>query len=105
MGWTERLRMGQASENNNFLILTLGLLATITLRLVPFHAYSSPFPGLLTCFKCILEVMLCEGVQHFLDHLNCVRVEACQFYLQSGTQKKKSQGTKSGDGDDKGTVS
>jgi hypothetical protein len=44
--------------------LTLGLLAaaaTITLEVVSFRAYS-PFPALLPFFKCILEVVFCEGV-------------------------------------------
>jgi hypothetical protein len=34
----------------------LGLLATITLKVVPFHMYA-PFPELLQFFKCILEVV------------------------------------------------
>jgi hypothetical protein len=39
--------------------------------------------------------MFCEDVWHhlqfFLDHLNCVKIQAFQFYLQSGN-KEKSQG-------------
>jgi hypothetical protein len=42
--------------------------------------------------KCILEVMVYEGVQHrrrfFLKHLICVKMAAFQFYLQLGEQKK-----------------
>jgi hypothetical protein len=53
--------------------LTLGLLASITLKVVLFCMYA---PALLPFFKCILGVMFCEGVQHSLqfclDHLNCV---------------------------------
>jgi hypothetical protein len=45
--------------------LTLGLLATITPEVIPFRAYA-PFPTLLPFFKCILEVLFCEGVQHCL---------------------------------------
>jgi hypothetical protein len=36
----------------------------------------------------MLEVLFCEAVQHrlqfCLDHLNCVKMTAFQFYLQSG---------------------
>jgi hypothetical protein len=36
--------------------------------------------------------MFCEGLQHrlrfYLDHLNCVKIAAFQFYLQSGKQRK-----------------
>jgi hypothetical protein len=39
--------------------LIFGLLATITLKVVYFHAYA-PFPALQPLFKCILEVMFCE---------------------------------------------
>jgi hypothetical protein len=56
-----------------------------TLKIVTFHAYT-PFPALLTFFKRILEVVFCEGVQHCLDHLSCVRMTAFQFFLQSGKQ-------------------
>jgi hypothetical protein len=51
-----------------------------------------PFPSASAIFKCILEVMFCEGVRHllrfFLDHLSCVNMAAFQFYLQSGRQRK-----------------
>jgi hypothetical protein len=67
--------------------LTLGVLATIALEVVPFRAYV-PIPALLKLFKCILEGVLCERVQHCLslclDHLNCVKMTAFPFYLQSG---------------------
>jgi hypothetical protein len=46
----------------------------------------------LQIFKCILEVVFCESVQHrlrfCLDHLSCVKMAAFQFYLQSGEQRK-----------------
>jgi hypothetical protein len=64
-------------------------MATITLDVVPFHAYA--VPSAYAIFICILEVVFCEGVQHcllfFLDHLNCVKMAAFQFYLQSRKQK------------------
>jgi hypothetical protein len=41
--------------------LSLGLLTTITLEVVPFCAYV-PFLALLPLFKFILEVLFCEGV-------------------------------------------
>jgi hypothetical protein len=57
--------------------LILDPLATITLKVVPFHVYA-PIPVLLLLFKCILEVVLCEGVQHHLQfclhRLNCVKM-------------------------------
>jgi hypothetical protein len=45
--------------------LTLSILATITLQVAPFCSYA-PFPALLPLFKCILEVVFREGVQHCL---------------------------------------
>jgi hypothetical protein len=56
----------------------LGLLATITLKAVPFCIYT-PFPSASAIFlKCMLEIMFCEGVQHALqfcpDHLSFVRM-------------------------------
>jgi hypothetical protein len=46
---------------------------------------------LLLLSKCILEVVFCESVQHrlrfCLDHLNCVKMAAFQFYLLSGKQR------------------
>jgi hypothetical protein len=66
--------------------LTLGLLAIITLEEVPFRAYA-PFSVLQPFFTCILEIVFCEGFQHrlrfCLDHLNCVKLVAFQFYFQS----------------------
>jgi hypothetical protein len=41
--------------------LILDLLATITLKAIPFHPYT-PFSELLPFFKCILEVVFCEDV-------------------------------------------
>jgi hypothetical protein len=50
----------------------------------------------LPFFKCILEVVFCEGVQHrlqvCLDHLSCIEVTAFQFYLQPGKQRKVAEG-------------
>jgi hypothetical protein len=43
----------------------VGLLTTITLEVVPFHAIA-PFSAILALFKCILGVLFCEGVQHRL---------------------------------------
>jgi hypothetical protein len=67
---------------------TLGLLATITLEVVPFCPYA-PFPVLLPLFKCI---MFCEGIQHrlqfYLSHLSFVKIAAFQFYVQSRKQRK-----------------
>jgi hypothetical protein len=69
----------------------LGRLATITIEVVHFRAYA-PFLALLPFFKCILEVVFYECVQHSLqfclDHLNNVKMVAFQFYLQSGKQGK-----------------
>jgi hypothetical protein len=71
--------------------LTLVLLATITLEVVPFRA-CAPFPAPLPFFKCILEVVICEGVQHLLrfrlDHLNFVKMTAFQFYLKSRKRRE-----------------
>jgi hypothetical protein len=67
--------------------LTLDLLATITLKAVPFRMYAQ-FKVLLSFFKCTLKAMFCEGVQYCLGHLNCVKLAAFQFYLQSGKQRK-----------------
>jgi hypothetical protein len=42
--------------------------------------------------KCILEVVICECVQHRLQfclvHINCVKMAASQFYLQLEKQRK-----------------
>jgi hypothetical protein len=71
--------------------LTLCLLATITLEVVPFRAYAQ-FPAFLPFFKCILEVVFCEGVlrrlRFCLDHLNSVKMTAPQFHLQSEKKRK-----------------
>jgi hypothetical protein len=69
--------------------LTLGLLAT--LDVAHFRVYAS-FPELLPIFKCVLEVVFCESIQHrlrfCLDHLSCVKMATFQFYFQSGKQRK-----------------
>jgi hypothetical protein len=66
------------------------MLATNTLKVVPFRAFS-PFPAIMPFFKFILEVVFCVGVQYclrfYLDHLNCVKMAAFLFYLQLGKQK------------------
>jgi hypothetical protein len=71
--------------------VTLGLLATITLEVVPFRAYEL-FPMLLQFFKGLLEVVSCESVQHrlqfCLDHLSCVKMAAFKFYFQLGKPRK-----------------
>jgi hypothetical protein len=50
-------------------------------------------PSTSVIFKCVLKVVFCEGVQHrlrfCLDHLNCVKTAAFQFYVQSGKQKSR----------------
>jgi hypothetical protein len=62
--------------------LALNLFATITLELVPFRAHA-PSPALLPIFKSILEIVFFVDVL-YLDHLNCVKIAAFQFYLLSG---------------------
>jgi hypothetical protein len=70
--------------------LTLGLLATITLEVVPFHAYALLLE-LMSFFKCILEVMFCESVQHVCDSVSIISVVSelrlFQFYLRRGKQE------------------
>jgi hypothetical protein len=77
--------------------LTLCLLANITLEVSPFCAYMS-FLALLQFFKCILEVVFCEGVQHRLRfclyHPNCVEIVPV---LSSIGETEKLQGAKSGE--------
>jgi hypothetical protein len=62
----------------------MDVLATITLEVVPFRVYAQ-FRSSFAIFKCILEAVFCEGVQQVsrfcLDHLSCVKMVACQFYL------------------------
>jgi hypothetical protein len=70
--------------------VTSGVLATITLEIVPFCSYT-PLPLLLSLFKCILE-----GVQRHLqfcpNHLICVKMAAFEFYLQSGETRVSCRG-------------
>jgi hypothetical protein len=72
--------------------LTVGILATFALEIVPFCA-NAPFPVLLPYFKRILDVLSREDVHHCLsfclDHLSYVKMVAVQFYLQLGKQKCK----------------
>jgi hypothetical protein len=49
----------------------MGLLATITLKVVSFCAYAS-FPAFLPFFKCTLELVFCDGVQHQLLVLSSI---------------------------------
>jgi hypothetical protein len=74
--------------------LTLGLLATITIEIVPFRAYAQFQSSAI--FECILEVVFSDGVSHHprfgLDNLNCVKMAASKFYLQSGKQKSTGLG-------------
>jgi hypothetical protein len=53
-------------------------------------------PSVSAIFKCIQEVMFCEGVQRHLrfclDHLSGVKMAAFQFYLHSKKQKSKVDG-------------
>jgi hypothetical protein len=78
--------------------LTLGLLATITLEVVLFCTYAS-FPVLLPFFKCILEVMLCEGIQHRLRFCHDTSIvsewQPLSFIFNQGNRKE--QGAKSGE--------
>jgi hypothetical protein len=57
------------------------------------HGYT-PFSALVSFFKCILEVVFCECVQHnmrfCLDHLNCVKMAAFQI-LSSIEEAEKSR--------------
>jgi hypothetical protein len=54
--------------------LTLSLLPTVTLEVVPLRTYA-PFPALLPLFKCILQVLFCEGVQHRLRFCLCTSTQ------------------------------
>jgi hypothetical protein len=63
------------------------------------HPRSSPLSRVCTRsqrfrhFKCILEVVYCEAVQHrlcfCLDRLSCVKMAAFQLHLQSGKHKSR----------------
>jgi hypothetical protein len=56
------------------------------------YACTNTAVQLLAIFKCILEVVFHEGVEHCLlfclSHLNCVKIVAFQFYLKSEKQRK-----------------
>jgi hypothetical protein len=61
------------------------------LRSTPFsRVYTTPRAS--SILKCFLKVVFCEAVQHRLrfrlDHLNCVKMAAFLFYLQSGKYRK-----------------
>jgi hypothetical protein len=72
--------------------LTFGLLATITLEIVSFHAYAL-FPVLLLFLKCMLEVVISEGVQYCLqlclEHLKCVKMAAFQLSSPGVTERSR----------------
>jgi hypothetical protein len=80
--------------------LTLALLATIALKVGSFREYV-PFSAFFHLFKCILQVVLCEGVQHrirfCLDHLNCVKIKGFQSGKQK-SRKRTSQASRVGGG-------
>jgi hypothetical protein len=59
--------------------LILGILATITLKVVPFLACAL-FSVLLQFFKCIMEVMLCESFQHCLRSVSITSVVPKWWY-------------------------
>jgi hypothetical protein len=50
------------------------------------------FPAHLTFLNASWKSLFCEDVQHCLrfslDHLSCVKMAACQFYLQPGRRRK-----------------
>jgi hypothetical protein len=52
----------------------------------------STFPSASAIFKCLLEVLFCEGVQHrlpfYLNNLSCAEMAAFHSHLQSGKQRK-----------------
>jgi hypothetical protein len=70
--------------------LTLGLLATITLEVVPFCAYTL-FPALLPfSFKCILEVVFREDVQPpaiLPQSSQCQNILSFSFNFNRGNRK------------------
>jgi hypothetical protein len=74
--------------------LTLGLLATISLKVVPFCVYPL-FPVLLPFFKYIPEFVFCEGGLHCLrfciSHLSCVKMAAFRFFSITETEVARGQ--------------
>jgi hypothetical protein len=66
-------------------------LATISLEVVFFRAYRSQ--RFCHFFKCILEAVFREGVQHplqfSLDHLSCIKMASFQVYFQSEKQESR----------------
>jgi hypothetical protein len=73
--------------------LTLDLLATINLEAVPFRAYA-PSLAFLQFFKCILEVMFCEGVQHHLQFCfsHIISVKTADFQFLSSIREREKVG-------------
>jgi hypothetical protein len=66
--------------------LTFGLLASITLNIVPFHA-NAPFPALLLFLNAswkLCSMRVFSTACDYLDHFNCVKMVAFHFYFQSG---------------------
>jgi hypothetical protein len=72
----------------------LGLLACITIEVVRFCAYA-PFPALLPFLKFILEVVLCEGVQHCLrfclSHLSYIETAVSSIGKTEKSHRRPSQ--------------
>jgi hypothetical protein len=70
--------------------LSLGLLATVNLEVVPFCPYA-PFPVLLPFLKCILEDVFCEGVQHCLQFASIIsfvsKWQSFSFIFNWGNRK------------------
>jgi hypothetical protein len=67
--------------------LALGLLATITLEVVPFHEYAQ-FPVLLLFFNCITEVVICAGRQQASDSALITSIFKKRFILHQGNREK-----------------
>jgi hypothetical protein len=71
--------------------LTLGILATTTLEVVPFCTYA-PFPVLLpflnTFWKSVFRECVHHHLQFCLDHLSAVKIVALLFHVQSGKLRK-----------------
>jgi hypothetical protein len=62
-------------------------LATITLEAVPFRV-NAPFPALLPFLNSFWKPCSVQHRLRFcLHHLNCVKMAAFQFHLQSGKQR------------------
>jgi hypothetical protein len=69
--------------------LTFGLLATITLEVVTFHAYA-PFPVLLPCLNATWKSCSVRVFSTACDFasITSVKMAAFLFYFQLGTQRE-----------------